>query len=57
MNIYLFNQLGTKPRLDGENLPWPGGGGGGRGVVLLGILGGSVPPGTPNANPISDQKM
>ena len=55
MNIYLFNQLGTKPRLDGENLPWLRGRGGGG--VLLGILGGSVPPGTPNANPISDQKM
>ena len=57
MNIYLFNQLGTKPCLDEENLPWPWGGGGWGGGVLLGILGGSVPPGTPNANPISDQKM
>ena len=25
--------------------------------VLLGILGGSVPPGSPNPDPISDQKM
>ena len=31
-------------------------GGGGRGV-LLGILGGSVPPGTPYPDPISDQKI
>ena len=30
----------------------PGGGG-----VLLGILGGDVPPGSPNRDPISDQKM
>ena len=28
-----------------------------RPVVLLGILGGGVPPGSPNPNPISDQKM
>ena len=27
------------------------------GRVLLGILGGSVPPGSPNPDPISDQKM
>ena len=25
--------------------------------VLLGILGGGVPPGSPNPDPISDQKM
>ena len=25
--------------------------------VLLGILGGGVPPGSPNPGPISDQKM
>ena len=25
--------------------------------VLLGILGGDVPPGSPNSDPISDQKM
>ena len=31
-------------------------GGGGRGVIL-GILGGGVPPGSPNPDPISDQKM
>ena len=31
----------------------PGGGGG----VLLGILGGGVPPGSPNPDPISDQKI
>ena len=31
---------------------WEGGGG-----ELLGILGGGVPPGSPNADPISDQKM
>ena len=31
------------------------GGGGGR--VLLGILGAGVPPGSPNPDPISDQKM
>ena len=30
----------------------PGGGG-----VLLGILGGGVPPGSPKPDPISDQKM
>ena len=30
---------------------FPGGG------VLLGILGGGVPPGSPNPDPISDQKM
>ena len=30
--------------------------GGGR-AVLLGILGGAVPPGSPNPDPISDQKM
>ena len=34
----------------------PGVGGGG-GVVLLGILGGGVPPGSSNPGPISDQKM
>ena len=29
-----------------------------RGVgLLLGIIGGGVPPGSPNPNPISDQKM
>ena len=27
------------------------------GGVLLGILGGDVPPGSPNPDPISDQKM
>ena len=32
------------------------GGGGGRGV-LLAILGVGVPPGSPNPEPISDQKM
>ena len=32
----------------------PGGGGGG---VLLGILGGSVPPGSSNPDPISDLNM
>ena len=31
----------------------PGGGGG----LLLGILGGGVLPGSPNPDPISDQKM
>ena len=31
----------------------PGRGGG----VLLGILGGAVPPGSSNSDPISDQKM
>ena len=30
---------------------------GGGGDVLLGILGGSAPPGSPNPDPISDQKM
>ena len=30
---------------------------GGGGGVLLGILGGRVPPGSPNPEPISDQKM
>ena len=36
-----------------------GGGGGGRGSegVLLGILGGVVSPGSPNLDPISDQKL
>ena len=34
-----------------------GGGGGGWGGVLLGIFGGGVPPASPNADPISDQKM
>ena len=38
-----------------------GGGGGGEEVlgleVLLGILGGGVPPGSPNPDPNSDQKM
>ena len=33
-------------------LPFPPGGG-----VLLGILGGGVPPGSPNPDPISDQTM
>jgi len=36
---------------------WPCTGGGGGGVVLLGIRGGGVPPGSPNSDPISDQKM
>ena len=30
---------------------------GGGGGVLLGILGGAVPPSSPNPDPISDQKM
>ena len=34
-----------------------GGGRGGGGKVLLGILGGSVPPRSPNPDSISDQKM
>ena len=33
------------------------GGGGGEGGVTLGILGGGVPPDSPNPDPISDQKM
>ena len=33
-------------------LAWEGGGG-----VFLGILGGEMPPGSPNDDPISDQKM
>ena len=33
-----------------ETLSWPGG-------VLLGVLVGVVPPGSPNPDPISDQKM
>ena len=32
-------------------------GGGGAGGLLLGILGGGVPLGSTNSNPISDQKM
>ena len=35
-----------------ETLSWPGGGG-----VLLGVLVGVVPPGSPDPDPISDQKM
>ena len=36
----------------------PGGGvGGGWGLLLLEILGGGVPPGSQNPDPISDQKM
>ena len=36
----------------------PGGGGGGGGVgVLMGILGGGVPPGSSNPDPISAPKM
>ena len=34
-----------------ETLSWPGGGG-----VLLGVLVGVVPPGSPDPDPISDQK-
>ena len=34
-----------------------GGEGGGGGQVLLGILGGGVPPRSPNHDSISDQKM
>ena len=34
-----------------------GGGGGGRAVVLPGILGGRVPPGSSNPDPISEQKL
>ena len=30
---------------------------GGGGGVLLGILGGGVPPGSPNPDPISEQEM
>ena len=33
-----------------------GGGGGGGGRLLLGILGGGVSPGSPNPDPIFDQK-
>ena len=36
-----------------KKLQGPGGGEG----VLLGILGGGVPRGSPNLDPISDQKM
>ena len=36
---------------------WGMGQGGGGGGVLLGILGGGVPPGSLNPDPISDQKM
>ena len=35
-------------------MKYPGGGGGGR--VHLGIFGGGVPPGSPNPDPVSDQK-
>ena len=31
--------------------------GAGEGEVLLGILGGGVPPGCPNPDPISDQRL
>ena len=34
-----------------------GRGGGGVGLVLLGILGGGVPPGSPNPDPVPDKKM
>ena len=39
------------------NYPGGGGGGEGWGGVLLGILGRGVPPGSPNPDPILDQKM
>ena len=35
----------------------PKGGGGGRGCVLLGILGGGVPLGSPNPEPFPDQEI
>ena len=41
-----------KPPFSGGGHYLPGGGGG-----TLGILGGGVPPGFPNPDPISDQKM
>ena len=34
-----------------------GGGGGAGGGVLRGIVGGGVPPVSPNPDPVSDQKM
>ena len=42
--------------LSGFAFPTARGWGGG-GEVLLEILGGGVPPGSPNPDPISDQKM
>ena len=38
-------------------IPKRGGGGGARGGVLLGILGGGVPLGSPNPEPFSDQEI
>ena len=40
-----------------DKAPFSGGGHLPGGGVLLGILGGGVPPGSPNPNTISDQKM
>ena len=48
--------FGNKTTVAGERkVNIPGGGGGER--VLLGIFGGGVPPGSPNPDPVSDQKM
>ena len=38
-------------------IPKGGGGGGRGGVLLVGILGGGVPLGSPNPEPFSDQEI
>ena len=48
MELFLLKKINFKIENSGSNDPEG---------VLMGILGGAVPPGSPNPDPISDQKM
>ena len=52
----LVPTFGNKTTVAGERKVSIPGGGGGLRRVLLGIFGGGVPPGSPNPDPVSDQK-